>query len=236
MDANDEIRMRQDALRLLDRDVTDHLLDHGWSVVDLEVGDDESLQWFWPPTAPVGYGGRSTDDSKPVPLLEQMFGPAQTPWIRPTMISRTGSLWRVEYGSAIAQEADLALNHTTDAELLADLVRIECWPMTVDEFFRIRMERIATKTAADAHDLHSQGYSITEPYTSLLNDLRAHIVADESLGLDLPPSVPPGGPRPRGDLEARCRLVEAEAWASAVRTARAGGQGWGLEGPRPPAQ
>ena len=34
-----------------------------------------------------------------------------------------------------------------------------------------------------------------------------------------------------GDLASRSLLNDAEAWASAVRTARAGGEGWEVNGP-----
>lgn len=52
----DEIRMVKAGWRLLGYDVQIQLLERGWAVTDLDVADDVPLEYFWPPTAPVGYG------------------------------------------------------------------------------------------------------------------------------------------------------------------------------------
>ena len=84
--------------------------------------------------------------------------------------------------------------------------------MDVEETRRIRAARIVEFVTAMAHDQHYRAAFLTEPYASRL--------AAKS--------------RP-GDSTAQHLLVDAEAWASAVRTvrtARAGGEGWGIDGPK----
>jgi len=83
-----------------------------------------------------------------------MHGHHQTPWTRPIRIARTGSLGRVEFGEAIAQQPDPPREHADDESLLADLERIECWPMDVEETRRIRAARIVEFVTAMAHDQH----------------------------------------------------------------------------------
>lgn len=228
--ADDEIRFLKNALRLLRDDVQTRLLDHGWAVTDLDVGDDEPLEWFWPPTAPFGYGQPSEEVDEAIRGHRQTDVLGKTPWSQPTRITRAESCWRVKYGTAITQKPDSFQDYAIDEDLLADLERIEWWPMPVDGARRIRMERVNATTTADAHDNHSVAVIATEPYASRLRDLRAHILAEDGQRLSFPDVEQPSTPRPRGDLRARCRLVDAEAWASAIRTARAGGDGWGING------
>lgn len=232
----DELYILQEGWRLLGQDVQSGLASRGWAVADLTVRDDESLEWFWPPTAPVGYGGLPNWGDEVMQRRPEMYGPRETPWCVPTRITKVASGWRVEYGEAIAQTPDAATLHEDDASLLADLERIECWPMSIEETRRIRMERLYAVTAAAARDDHYQGFDITEPYASRINAIRPHLMHERSRAVGLPDTDPPSIPRPRGDLAAQMNLIGAEAWASAVRTARAGGEGWGVNGRKPSDQ
>lgn len=229
-DPHEEIRFLQDAIRLLRDDVQSLLISRGWAVADLGVPDDEALEWFWPPTAPVGYRGLPEPDDEVRQRRPQMHGPRETPWNMPTRIKKVASGWYVEYGEAIAQAADDPTLHDDDASLLTDLERIECWPMSVDEARRIRIDRLYAVTVAIAGDDHYQGFDITEPYASRSNAIRPHLMHDRGRAVGLPDVDPPSTPRARGDLSAQMHLIDAEAWASAVRTARAGGEGWSPSG------
>lgn len=224
MSADDEIRILKEGWRLLGHHVQAELIARGWAVADLAVADDEPLEFFWPPTAPVGYG----DLPEPADNVKRRLRPfeteRQTPWKAPTRITRDGDRWRVDYGEATARQPDRPRTYAHDAELLADIERIESWPMDLAETSRIRMERVLATTIADAFDDHCLAATVTEPYASRLRELRAHTVAEDSRGLGIRERATPSTPRPRGDLRARIRLVDAEAWASAVRTDRAGGE------------
>jgi len=230
-DAEDEIRMLQDGWRLLGHDVQAELVARGWKVSDLEVGDDEPLEFHWPPTAPAGYGGRTEPVNEAARRRPLMHRPRRTPWTRPTRITRTPSGWRVDYGEAIAQEPDPSQVHQDDRSLLADLDRIEWWPMPIEKAHRIRMRRVLETTVADANDDHHRAAFPTEPYASRLAELREHVAIEDARRLGLSDVGQPSSPRPRGDLRAKMRLVDADAWASAVRTAKAGGEGLQAEGP-----
>lgn len=72
----------------------------------------------------------------------------------PTRLMRTGDTWRLDYGEAAALTRIAAREYADDAQLIADLERIECWPMTVEESRRIRAARIVETTTAAAHDNH----------------------------------------------------------------------------------
>jgi hypothetical protein len=233
-DPNEEFRFIEDALRLLGNDVQSDLASRGWAVADLGVPDGDPLEWFWPPTAPVGYGGLSDWSDEAMQHRPQMHGPRHTPWRVPTRITKAQGGWRVEYGEAIAQEPDAVAEYADDASLLADLERIECWPMNLDEARLIRRERLFAVTTALAQDAHYQGFTVTEPYSSRINAIRPHLMFERSRAVGLAATAPPSTPRPRGDLAAHMNLIDAEAWASAVRTARAGGEGWGVSGPERP--
>ena len=100
----DEIRFILNAMRWIDADVASRLWTRGWVVADLTVREGESLEWFWPPTAPVGYGGLPEWGDEIMQRRPQMFGPRQTPWTRPTRITGTGAVWTLEYGEATAQK------------------------------------------------------------------------------------------------------------------------------------
>ncbi len=229
----DEIRFIEDAVRLLRDDVGSHLLSRGWAVVDLDVGDEEPLEWSWPPTAPVGYGGLEERGEEVVRGWPQPSHERRTPWTVPTRISATGGTWTVRYGRAVAQEPDTPTVFAAAAELLADLERIECWPVDVDETRRIQAFRLLETTTAAARDDHHRAVHPTEPYTSRMAAIRTHQRFEHPGDLGPPHRVPPPTPRPHGDLGAQLRLLDAQAWASAVRTARAGGAGWGIDGPDP---
>ncbi|MGJ6979058.1 hypothetical protein ACSDQ9_00795 [Aestuariimicrobium soli] len=225
MNADDEIRILNDGWRLLGDEVGTVLLSRGWAVADLDVGDDEPLEFYWPPTAPIGYDSHAGPPNEAERERPLMRGQQRTPWLRPTRISWSGSSWKVRYGEAIAQPPDPPLAHHGDAALLADVESIEWWPMTVDEARRIQIERVYATTVADARDDHSQAAVPTEPYAGRIKAIREHEHFEQARTHGLADADPPSTPRPRGDLRAQVRLVDAEAWASAVRTARAGGDG-----------
>lgn len=225
----DEIRFTLGALRLLRDNVESRLLDRGWAITDLDIADDEALEWFWSPTAPVPHGTERRDE--PALHRTRMHGPRHTPWKLPTRITRAGSRWRLEYGEANAQEPDAPREYADGEELLADLERIECWPMTLEETREIRMKRLYAVTSAVAHDDHYLGLALTEPYASRIERLHEHLRFEAERARGSADAKPPATLRPRGDLRARLALVDAEAWASALRTARAGGEGWGIHGP-----
>lgn len=225
---DDEIRILNEGWRLLGSDVQAELVARGWAVADLDIGDDEPLEFFWPPTAPVGYG-REPDE---LPLSSgrtpEPTTPRQTPWTLPTRISRIGSGWRVEYGEAIAQKPDDPVEHADDKGLLRDLPRIEWWPMSVEEARELEHQRVLHATYADAYDDHSLGYSIqTEPYAGRLNE-----IFERLRGKIQGTMADPDAWRWSGDLRARMRIIDGQMWASAVRTARAGGEGWDTSGPK----
>lgn len=232
--ADDEIRIDNEGWRLLGRDVPAELIARGWSVADLNVADDVPLEFFWPPTAPVGYGGLPEWSDEAAQKRPEMFGSRPTPWISPTRITRVGSAWRVEYGEANAQAPDAPIEHTEDQALLEDLPRIEWWPIPVEEARRLQHERVLHTTFADAYDQHSLDYQIrTEPFESRLREVYDRIRSKTSIMLKDPVTrADPEDWRWTGDLRARMRIIDGEMWASAVRTARAGGDDWGTSGPK----
>lgn len=211
---DDEIRFIKDSHRLLRNHVGAELISRGWVVADLNVDDEEDLEWFWPPTAPVNYCGHQEWVPPEVRVRPQMGVPRETPWIVPTRVTGAGSSWRVDYGEALAQKPALSAQYLDEASLLADLERIEWWPMTVRETKQLQAERVMSVTTAWAWDNYYLSGVVTEPYGSRMDKISAL--------RELPPEK-----RPLGRLDARYLLVDAEAWASAVRTARAGGSGVG---------
>ena len=223
---DDEIRFILNAMRWIDADVTSRLWTRGWVVADLAVGEGESLEWFWPPTAPVGYGGLPEGVDEILQRRPQMFGPRQTPWTRPTRITGSGTVWTLKYGEATAQTPAAPRHYANTTALISDLERIECWPMTVEETHEIRAVRVFDVTTAIAHDDHYVAVFPTEPYASRGNVIRAHQQFEHARSQGATGVEPPAAARIRGDLRAQSMLVEADAWASAVRTARAGGDGW----------
>lgn len=225
--ADDEIRIHKEGRRLLGRDVQAELIARGWAVADLNVADDAPLEFFWPPTAPLWYGGLPERSNLAARKRSEMSAPRPTPWVRPTRIARVGSVWRIDYGEAIAQAPDTRIEHTEDKSLLDDLPRIEWWPMPVDEARRTQHERVLHTTYADAYNQHSLGYFIrTEPYESRLQEVYDRIRSKTPIMMDDPDPF-----KWAGDLHARARIIDGEMWASAVRTAHAGGEGWGTSGP-----
>ena len=64
------------------------------------------------------------------------------------------------------------------------------------------------------------------------NVIRTHQLFEQARDLGVTATEPPAMARIRGDLHAQNMLVDAEAWASAVRTARAGGDGWDANPPK----
>ncbi len=214
-------------MQLLGEVVGTTLLDRGWIVANPQAADDEPLEWFWPPTAPVDYSGRPEWQHQGRLIRPHLFGPRHTPWTHPTRITRIDEVWRLEYGEAVAQEPDAPRDYVDDAELIADLDSIECWPLTVDETRTIRHERIVTMTTLLARDDHYLACEVTEPYGSRLDAIHEHRSGQNGITKDEQPSTP----RKPGSLDAQWILADAEAWASAVRTARAGGPGWSVNGP-----
>jgi len=184
----------------------------------------------WPPTAPAGLAD-ATAPPDPVATPRPGLGrPRETPWTSPTTLTSVGDGWRLEHGATDARPADPPVEHADAASLTADLERIECWPMDVDEYHRHRLDRLFVAVSAQARDEHYQGHVPTEPYASRIRELQRHLRADH-LGAEAASTLPtPLAPRPRGDLLARLLLVDADAWASAQRTRQAGGAGWDLDG------
>ena len=201
-------------------------------VADLEVADDEPLEFFWPPTAPVHYGGLPERRDRLAERYPTLDSPGRTPWTAPTRITRTDAGWLLMYGDAVAQVPDEPVEYTDDAALIADLERIEWWPMTIDEARQIQRERLYVVTAAAAKDDHYQGFTITEPYGSRITELMEHVRLDAVQQHGLRAADEPSTSRPRGDLHARLKLIDAAAWASAVRTARVAGDDSGTNGPK----
>lgn len=220
MTADDEIRIIKDAVRLLGDDVAGRLWTRGWAVAELEVDSDAPLQWYWPPTAPAGYGSAAESRGE---------DPAETPWTVPTRITREGDGWKVEYGAAAAQTPGRPELFPDGRALLDELSRIECWPMAAGEAHRLRAGRIVEVTMAVARDDHYRACSMTEPYASRLEAINGHRMAEHPRGRRRGIN-PPSTPRQQGDLTAQMILTEADAWVAAMRTARAGGRGWSVNG------
>lgn len=82
-----------------------------------------------------------------------------------------------------------------------------------------------------AHDQHHLACPVTEPYGSRFDAITGHRRHQGDRARGDAAAGPPSSPRPRGSLDAQWLLIDAEAWTSAVRTARAGGTGWGMNGP-----
>ena len=229
---SDDFRFEMNTLRWIDADVTSQLSRRGWAVNDLSVGAAEPLESFWPPTAPAGYGGLPDWSDEPMQRRPQLFGPRLTPWIRPTRMSGTTTgIWIVEYGEATALQPTALQKYEQDAELVAGLERIECWPMTVEEAQQLRVARVFEVTTAMAHNAHYLGVLLTEPYASRQNLIRVNQSYEHSQYRGTPGNELQPVARLSGDLASQSLLNDAEAWASAVRTARAGGDGWGVNGP-----
>lgn len=209
VDHPDDIRFLLNAYRRLREDAALRLWERGWAAANVDASDHQELERFWPPTAPVGYGrgsapaGRGRDGAE----LDE-----DNPWLRPTRIVGHDSAWEVEFGEATAQKPEASVNYSDSEALLVDLERIECWPMSVKETHSIRMARLFATTMAAAQNLHSPALDWTEPYLSRARQLQQELRRENER--------PPGA----GDVWARLTMLDAEAWASAIRTARAGGE------------
>lgn len=227
---DDEDRLELDAYRALGNVIGARLLERGWAVTDPNVSDDESMEWFWPPTAPTGYGGQRSPVSETQHRFPRFYRPPRTPWTSPTRFSQDGENWTLQYGSAIGQEPEVSRMFRDMDDLVADLERIECWPMSVAEFRRLRADRIIAVTSALARDEHYLAFDITEPYASRLAAISEHRRFETPRQHLLFEPAPPQSIRLRGDLTAQCLLADGDAWASSVRTIRAGGVGWDPDG------
>ncbi|NYF12112.1 hypothetical protein HDC34_000406 [Pseudoclavibacter sp. JAI123] len=96
--------------------------------------------------------------------------------------------------------------------------------MSVEESLQIRMERVFQATYAAAHNEHYPGFTSTEPYVTRYNVVLRQLRLGKAQG-GAPGAVAGSSPsHPRGDLNAQLLLIDAEAWASAVRTARVAGE------------
>lgn len=209
MRADHQPRIVQDAARLLGDDVGGGLWERGWALADTGSDRDAPLQWRWPPTAPT---------------VEP-----ESPWSSPTRITQLAHGWQVDYGAAVAQSPARSEIHTDALTLLHDLERIESWPMPIAEARRLRALRIVELTQLRARGDDSHHVRLTEPYTSRLERLHEHQRATHQWGrrkgFD-----PVATPRQHASLAAQATLTAAEAWVSALRTARAGGRGWSVAG------
>lgn len=184
----------------------------------------------WPPTAPPGLADAVEPPDPVAERWPELRRPRETPWTSPTTLTSVGDGWRLEHGATDARPADPAVVYPDDAALTADLERIECWPMGVDEWHRHRLDRLFVAVSAQARDDHYPGHTPTEPYASRLRELQRHLRAEHPRPEAASTRPAPSGPRPRGDLHARVLLVDADAWASAERTRQAGGAGWDVDG------
>lgn len=211
--SDDEIRFIKVSHRLLGDHVGSELLSRGWVVADLKVDDAEDLEWFWPPTAPINYRGHPEWVHPSVRVRPQVAGhPRSTPWTAPTRITGAGGSWRVDYGETATLKPESPRRYLDEGSLLSDLERVEWWPMTVDEARRLQGERLLSVITAWAWNNHYLSGHLTEPYGSRFDEIPAL--------RDLPREQ-----RPLGNLDARYLLVDAEAWASAIRTDRVRGSG-----------
>lgn len=222
---DDESRFTLNTIRWLREDVATQLWRRGWTVTDPDIGDDQPLEWFWPPTAPIDYGGRPEHNDKTTAHRPQFLSPRRTPWTLPTRITRTGQGWRLAYGATRAQKPRACQEYADGAALIDNLERIECWPLSVAETHAIRAQRIVNVVTAMAHDQHYLAMPLTEPYVSRLSAIREHQHDAHDRTPAHPGTQPSSPPRQPGDLSAQQLLVDAEAFASAVRTERAGGKG-----------
>ena len=226
--ADDEIQSMLNAWQELGNDVPSTLVARGWMCVNPEAGDGDTVEWVWPPTAPVGYAGQPEWKDPGVRVRPQMYSPRISPWTAPTrLLQHPDGEWQLEYGTALAQEPDQPHNYPDTADLLADLERIECWPMSLEEWRTEAMGRLWSTTVAAAENSHCLAVPITEPYGSRWDAIHERRLIRDGARVDDAGS----SDLIVGNLSAQWRLVDAEAWASAVRTARVGGPGWGLNGP-----
>lgn len=182
------------------------LVARGWVVED--SGADERV-WFWPPTAPARYGGLGDPRVGSLGPRDIDWGEWTTPWKSPTRLKKTGDGLLLEYGEAIAQKPDEPREYFDRDELKNDLERIESWPLSIDEMEEIRMKRIYDVTRAAAHNDHDCTPYYTEPYVSRIKELRKK---DSKM-------LPGGEWQWRG----KWSLLDAEAYASAMRNERVGG-------------
>lgn len=225
--ADDEIRHLVNAWRELSDDALSALLARGWARTNPHASGDEPSEWIWPPTAPTSY--RQFAEWYPTGMrLRGLVQEFQTPWRKPTRLLQLKWGWRLEHGAALAQEADAARHYSDDAELIADLERIECWPMSVEETRREQRGRLWHTTTAAARDDHVLAPPITEPYGSRIDSIHAARTRPGQSRDDDSPVTPHDLPSDRGRSYAQWALIDAQAWASAVRTARAGGEGWNI--------
>lgn len=220
-----EARRLSETVRQMGQEVQVALLARGWAVTDARVEDDQPMEFFWPPTAPHGYGRRPPEPAVVTRDRARLGEPEPTPWLMPTRIAQVDGGWRVQYGEATAAGVAEPALHRDNASLLADIEGIECWPMSVEESLRIRMERVFQATYAAAHNEHYLGFTYTEPYVTRHNLVMRQLRFEKTQGGVPGADAVSSPPWPRGDLNAQLLLIDAEAWASAVRTARAEGEG-----------
>lgn len=94
VDPEDELHFLTESIHLLRDNVETTLLERGWAVRDLGVDDEEPLEWFWPPTAPIGghsFGGwlaarfalKNPHRTRSLTLLDpaQVFAPFTVRWL-----------------------------------------------------------------------------------------------------------------------------------------------------------
>ncbi|WP_040168224.1 hypothetical protein [Microbacterium gorillae] len=194
--------------------VTATLIDRGWSALDPQLAAERPVTWVWPPTTvdggiPGGYtdfpGGR-------------IFTRPPRPWTLPTRVSTRDDGWLVEFGRTATLPPAPARTFADPAALLTALEEIEWWPLSVAEAREIQYDRIIASVHAAAYDQFMEGGEITEPYASRLTELRR----PDRHGS---PASPPWVSRFEGNVNAVRTLIEAEAWASDVRTGRAANGG-----------
>ncbi|MBM7795294.1 hypothetical protein [Pseudoglutamicibacter cumminsii] len=227
----DDIELFMNAFSSVNQDIGGLLWKRGW-LADTNVADDEELSWFWPPTAPVGFGGLPEWSGRLAKLPAGTLPPRRTPWTKPTTLRKVNGAWHLEFGQAPQLEARETTKYSNEYDLLQDLKAIECWPLTVEENRDIRMHWLYQAMKAESRHDHYRTVRPTEPYATRIEELQEHVDWENDAleaartGRELP--APPQRARPHGDVKAKLLMAEAESWASAVRTARVGGPGWSI--------
>lgn len=221
---NDWKRTLVESHELLGDLIEGSLLDRGWRIKRLDAGSDEPLEWFWPPTAPHGYGGHDLRDDRRRALPSSP--PPTTPWRQPTRLKQTADGWTVCFGEADHAPAAPSEHYASPSALKDELARIEWWPMDPQEAQQLQHNRILTVVHAWATNTFYQACTITEPYASRLRAIdsrekSAQRAREGDVGSSAPPAENALPAHWAGGIPMAQRLlVDAEAWVSAQRTAR----------------
>lgn len=211
MHAPDRPQIVLDAAGVLGDKVADTLWSRGWMLADASTDSRAPLQWLWPPTC-----GAEDEES---------------PWIAPTRITQRDGSWRVDFGATDAvrpARSETYIDADPDA-LQSQLDRIEIWPMPLAEAQRLRKTRIVEVTRLKTWKRLSRNFHWTEPYLGRLAKLQERQRREHQRTRRR--AFDPGDmPLRQAYMAALETHIEASAWLSALRTARAGGKGWSIKG------